>query len=62
MESFAPDEFAYRREIRVGFPDGKGFNSNDFGADVVKARLLNRLTDRITWVFYNHQEPYYPDY
>ncbi len=62
MESFAPDEYSYRREIRVGFPDGKGFNSNDFGPDVVKSRLMNRLTDRITWVFYNHQEPYYPDY
>lgn len=62
MDSFAPDEFGYRRELRVGFPDGKGFTTNDFGGEVVQARLLNRLTDRITWLFYNHQEPYYPDY
>ncbi|MGP1309199.1 MAG: hypothetical protein ACTS27_03250 [Phycisphaerales bacterium] len=62
MESFAPDEFSYRRELRVDFPDGKGFTSNDFGGDVVQSRLLNRITDRITWLFYNHQEPYYPDY
>lgn len=62
MESFAPDEFSFRREIRVGFPDGKGFTSSDFGADVVKSRLINRITDRITWLFYTHDEPYYPDY
>lgn len=62
IESFAPDEFAFRRELRVGFPDGKGFTSNDFDGETVKLRLLNRITDRITWLFYNHQEPYYPDY
>jgi hypothetical protein len=62
MESFAPDEFSFRRELRVGFPDGKGFTSNDFDGEAVKLRLLNRITDRITWLFYNHEEPYYPDY
>lgn len=62
MESFAPDEFAYRRELRVRFPDGKGYTSNDFGGDVVQSRLINRITDRITWLFYNHEEPYYPEY
>lgn len=62
MESFAPDEFSFRRELRVGFPDGKGYTSNDFDGESVKLRLLNRITDRITWLFYNHEEPYYPDY
>lgn len=62
VDSFAPDEFAFRREVRVGFPDGKGFTSNDFGGDLVKSRLINRITDRITWLFYTHEEPYYPDY
>lgn len=62
MDSFAPDEFAFRREVRVGFPDGKGFTSSDFGGDLVKSRLINRITDRVTWLFYTHDEPYYPTY
>ena len=57
-----PDEFIFRRQVRVKFPDSDGFGPLDYGATFVSMRLQTRLLDRVTWLFYDHQEPYYPDY
>lgn len=56
------DEFVYRKQQRVVFPDSDGYGPMDFGASYVSMRLQTRLLDRITWLFYDHEEPYYPDY
>ncbi len=57
-----PDDYAFSRAIRVGFPDQKGVGPEQFGRDVVSSALLVRLVDRASWLFYEHQEPYYPKY
>ncbi len=56
------NDFSFSREVAVGFPDDGGYGPTDFGADVVAANLNSRLLDRASWLFYEHQEPYYPDY
>lgn len=57
-----PGEFAFRKEIQVRFPDEKGLGPEDFPGVQVQANLDKRFVDRVTWLFYEHQEPYYPDY
>jgi hypothetical protein len=58
----APDEIAFQKPIRVGFPDKLGFGPGDIHASVVATALGTRFLDRVTWLFYRHEEPYYPDY
>lgn len=57
-----PDDNAFSRAVRVGFPDQKGIGPEQFGRDVVSSELLRRVLDRSSWLFYEHQEPYYPKY
>lgn len=57
-----PDDYAFTRPVRVGFPDQKGIGPEQYGRDVVSSALLVRFIDRTTWLFYEHQEPYYPKY
>lgn len=61
-ESPLPDEFAFRRQVTVKFPDQQGLTPTDVTQSVVATRLQTRLVDRIVWVCYAHQEPYYPTY
>lgn len=52
----------FEREVRVKFPDQSGRGPEDFSATVVSTALLARFVDRATWPFYEHEEPFYPDY
>lgn len=56
------DEYVFRKSVAVAFPDDDGVGPNDMSATIVATRLQTRLVDRATWLFYDHQEPYYPDY
>ncbi|MBA4028587.1 MAG: hypothetical protein C0475_05550 [Planctomyces sp.] len=55
-------DFAYSKLVRVSFPDKDGYGPNDLPRAAVNTELARRLADRAAWLFYNHQEPYYPDY
>jgi hypothetical protein len=57
-----PDEFAFEKSIRVRFPDDDSYGQNDIGRPTVATALGQRFLDRVTWLFYSHQEPYYPKY
>lgn len=57
-----PDEFSFQKPINVRFPDGESFGPNDFDRAVVATALGQRFLDRVTWLFYKHEEPYYPKY
>lgn len=57
-----PGELAFRKEIRVHFPDDTGVGPDQLPLDQVQANLDKRFVDRVSWLFYEHQEPYYPDY
>jgi len=57
-----PDEFMFERAVRVRFPDSTGFGPMDMSGQQVASVLIARFVDRASWLFYDHQEPYYPDY
>jgi hypothetical protein len=57
-----PDGFAYEKSVVVRFPDKKGVGADQINRGGVTSALSLRLIDRATWLFYNHQEPYYPEY
>lgn len=56
------NEFSYTTDVSVKFPDDEGFGPTDISAQLVEGEVLRRFVDRSTWPFYDHQEPYYPDY
>jgi len=55
-DSPVPDEFVFQRSVSVSFPDGTGFGPTDFNQSAVQRMLLDRFVDRVTWLFYDHQE------
>jgi len=58
----APDEFAFEQSIGVPFPGKRGLSPEQISAAQVTSALSLRFIDRASWLFYNHQEPYYPEY
>ncbi|MBL9001752.1 MAG: hypothetical protein JNK25_11510 [Phycisphaerae bacterium] len=61
-DSGLPDQFVFEKTVSVRFPGKKGFNPSNMNASVVTTALSARLIDRVSWLFYDHQEPYYPEY
>lgn len=61
-ESSLKDEFTFQKSVRVRFPDDENYGPNDFDRAVVATALGQRFLDRVTWLFYTHEEPYYPKY
>lgn len=61
-DGYSPDDFAFRRTLTVRFPDKKGYTPNDMDQRLVDSALRLRLVDRVSWLFYEHDEPYEPDY
>jgi hypothetical protein len=57
-----PDGFAIEKSVVVKFPSTKGLNPDQMAASAVTSALSLRLIDRVSWLFYDHQEPYYPEY
>lgn len=58
----APDESAFTKIQTVDFPDKGGVSVDEMPQTVVASALLGRTIDRASWLFYKHEEPYYPDY
>ncbi len=56
------NEFAYSKEIQVRFPSKAGLGPQDISKGQVQGNLDKRFLDRVTWLFFDHQEPYYPEY
>lgn len=61
-EGYNPGEFVYRKDVQVHFPDKQGAGPDDLKMDQVQGNIDKRFVDRVSWLFYKHQEPYYPDY
>jgi hypothetical protein len=61
-ESPTPDEFGFEKSVRVKFPDDENYWPNDFDRPTIATALGGRFLDRVTWLFYSHDEPYYPKY
>ncbi len=58
----SPDTPAFRRAVRVEFPKQEGRTQSDMSGSVVNSELSRRFIERVSWTFYEHQEPYYPEY
>ncbi len=58
----ASDSFAFDKLVAVKFPDKKGITPEQIAVSAVTSALALRFIDRVSWCFYNHQEPYYPEY
>ncbi|MEQ9616881.1 MAG: hypothetical protein RLN60_02480 [Phycisphaerales bacterium] len=54
--SALPDDFAFSKDIRVAYPDNQGYTPSDLPASHVNGMLEKRLVDRITWLFFEHEE------
>ncbi len=52
-----PDEPVYDRRLSVTFPDVQGVLREEVPETVITSELSRRLTDRISWLFYEHEEP-----
>lgn len=57
-----PDEYAFQKSINIKFPDKSSMSPNDLPASAVASELIIRFVDRASWIFYAHEEPYYPKY
>lgn len=57
-----PDEFVFQRQVKVEFPDQGGFGPAQIPRAAVNTELARRFATRASWLFFNHQEPYYPDF
>ncbi|GJQ29804.1 MAG: hypothetical protein HBSAPP03_16880 [Phycisphaerae bacterium] len=57
-----PEIAVFEKPITVRFPDKRGMGPEDMNASLVSQALTLRLIDRATWLFYEHEEPYYPTY
>lgn len=62
LTSTVPNEYAYRETIQVDFPDKRGQGPETFSRAVVSTELARRFVDRASWPFFDHEEPYYPEY
>lgn len=56
-ESFAPDRPAFDKLVTVSYPDGTGVMTNEMSRTQVADQLTQRLVNRITWLFFDHEEP-----
>jgi hypothetical protein len=62
VDGGSPEEFGFARTVTVAYPDKQGVTTADVPATLVMSALLQRLTDRLCWPMYRHEEPYYPEY
>ncbi|MEM1185600.1 MAG: hypothetical protein AAGI53_11460 [Planctomycetota bacterium] len=56
-DSSFPDEPSYDKFVTVRFPDLSGVLREEVPENVVNSELARRLTDRVKWLFYTHDEP-----
>lgn len=61
-DGYDPNAVAFEELVRVRFPDKSGFTPDTLTAQAVASTLLSRFVDRASWLFYDHEEPYYPEY
>lgn len=55
-DSAMPDDPVFEKSIRITFPDTKGFLRTDIPEAAVTSEMSNRLVNRVSWLFYEHEE------
>jgi hypothetical protein len=62
IDSSTPNDFAFQRQVTVKYPDKKGYGPSEIAQSAVQTVLASRFVDRASWLMFDHQEPYYPEY
>lgn len=57
-----PDDPMYEKRIAVRYPAREGMMATDIPETVVASELSRRFTDRVAWLFYEHEEANRIDY
>ena len=55
-DSRTPDDFVFRENIRVHFPDSEGLSQSQVPRQTVELELARRFIHRSSWLFYDHDE------
>jgi len=55
--STSPDLALVEKTVTVKFPDSQGQGMDEMNVRLVNSALAQRLIDRATWLFLNHEEP-----
>lgn len=50
-------ETAFEKDVRVTYPDDVGITPAEVTREAVTSVLAKRLIDRVSWLFYEHEEP-----
>ena len=61
-DSAIPDELAFQKQVEVKFPKKDGMGVGDLPVAAVNTELARRLMTRTAWYFFDHEEPYYPEF
>ncbi len=61
-DGVTPEEFIYRKQIRITYPDKPNYGPNDLPRAAVNTEMTRRLVDRASWLFYKHEEKNRADY
>jgi hypothetical protein len=61
-DSALSSDFVFQRSVSVKFPDQSGYGQAELPAAAVNTELTRRLCERLAWLLYQHEEPYYPKY
>ncbi len=64
-DHLAPDEFVFSKTVRIQYPDkDSNFTADDptMTQEVVQTVLESRFLNRVTWLFYDHEEKYRMEY
>jgi len=62
MDANIPEEYVFQKPVTVPFPGKKGFGPEQMSQSTVMTALALRFVDRASWPFYDHDEPYRPEY
>ena len=55
-ESGLPDDPMFERTIAVAFPDRTGLLEEEIPREVITSELSRRFGERVSWLFYDHEE------
>jgi hypothetical protein len=50
-------DFAYQRDLAIGYPDGSGYSTDELSKPQIVNTLLDRMSNRVAWTFFEHDEP-----
>lgn len=60
-DGFDVDSFVDSFEVQAAYPDVEGLGRDQVGESAIATGLKSKFITRVSWLFYLHTEPKYPD-